>query len=161
MCGYTQAFEYQSSVCFVFAYSKTLLTLLRSEQLLHSDSQCIASCIKHTFSSLVWLDMFIIFNFMIVSTWFQRHKWELLERYPVLLLTRKTTDGFVVDCLCPWQMDMEDTKDALVTIKRIYEGLLNGNVHKCSCHISTQSRINLKRRNDRHLYSKAKLIFTL
>lgn len=63
---------------------------------------------------------------------FQLHKWELLERHPLLLLARRTTNGFLAECFCPWQMDAEDAKDALVTIKRIYERLLNGNVHPVS-----------------------------
>lgn len=66
-----------------------------------------------------------------VSILFQLHKWELLERHPILLLARRTTNGFSAECFCPWQMDTEDAKDALVTIKRIYESLLNGNIHKC------------------------------
>ncbi|GAA6232810.1 uncharacterized protein LOC108896317 isoform X2 [Lates japonicus] len=53
------------------------------------------------------------------------HKWELLERHPLLLLARRTTNGFLAECFCPWQMNAEDAKDALVTIKRIYESLLN------------------------------------
>ncbi|XP_040005046.1 flocculation protein FLO11-like isoform X3 [Xiphias gladius] len=53
------------------------------------------------------------------------HKWELLERHPMLLLARRTTNGFLAECFCPWQMNAQDTKDALVTIKRIYESLLN------------------------------------
>ncbi|XP_067426398.1 zinc finger protein 436-like isoform X1 [Thunnus thynnus] len=58
------------------------------------------------------------------------HKWELLERHPILLLARRTTNGFLAECFCPWQMDTEDAKDALVNIKKIYESLLYGNVHK-------------------------------
>ncbi|XP_041859857.1 uncharacterized protein LOC121651617 [Melanotaenia boesemani] len=53
------------------------------------------------------------------------HKWELLERHPVLLLARRTSSGFVAECLCPWPLDTEDARDALVTIKKIYESLLN------------------------------------
>ncbi|XP_040912700.1 uncharacterized protein LOC121194124 isoform X2 [Toxotes jaculatrix] len=53
------------------------------------------------------------------------HKWELLERHPMLLLARRTANGFLAECFCPWQMNAEDAKDALVTIKRIYERLLN------------------------------------
>ncbi|KAG7507890.1 hypothetical protein JOB18_048072 [Solea senegalensis] len=49
------------------------------------------------------------------------HKWELLERHPVLLLAKRTTGGFVAECFCLWQIDTEDAKDALATIKRIYE----------------------------------------
>ncbi|KAF4109770.1 hypothetical protein G5714_009022 [Onychostoma macrolepis] len=53
------------------------------------------------------------------------HKWELLERYPVLFLARRTSNGFSVECFCPWKMDTEDVQDAFVTIKRLYESLLN------------------------------------
>ncbi|XP_023268282.1 uncharacterized protein LOC111659534 [Seriola lalandi dorsalis] len=53
------------------------------------------------------------------------HKWELLERHPMLLLARRTANGFLAECFCPWQMNAEDGKDALATIKRIYESLLN------------------------------------
>ncbi|XP_051747502.1 uncharacterized protein LOC127511088 isoform X5 [Ctenopharyngodon idella] len=53
------------------------------------------------------------------------HKWDLLERYPVLLLARKTNKGFSAECFCPWQMNSEETQDAFVTIKRQYERLLN------------------------------------
>ncbi|KAM7386809.1 hypothetical protein PAMA_009437 [Pampus argenteus] len=53
------------------------------------------------------------------------HKWELLERHPILLLARRTASGFLAECFCPWQMDAEDAKDALVTIKKMYESLLN------------------------------------
>ncbi|KAK9976696.1 hypothetical protein ABG768_021901 [Culter alburnus] len=53
------------------------------------------------------------------------HKWDLLERYPVLLLARKTNKGFSAECFCPWQMNSEETQDACVTIKKQYERLLN------------------------------------
>ncbi|XP_062294913.1 uncharacterized protein LOC133999669 [Scomber scombrus] len=53
------------------------------------------------------------------------HKWDILERHPVLLLSRRTTNGFVTEYFCPWKMDTEDAKDAFVTIKKIYESLLN------------------------------------
>ncbi|XP_067248784.1 uncharacterized protein [Chanodichthys erythropterus] len=53
------------------------------------------------------------------------HKWDLLERYPVLLLARKTNKGFSAECFCPWQMNSEETQDACVTIKKQYESLLN------------------------------------
>ncbi|XP_067284391.1 uncharacterized protein [Pseudorasbora parva] len=53
------------------------------------------------------------------------HKWQLLERYPVLLLARRTSSGFSAECLCPWKMDTEDTQDAFLTIKRMYERLLD------------------------------------
>ncbi|KAM7372055.1 hypothetical protein PAMP_009250 [Pampus punctatissimus] len=53
------------------------------------------------------------------------HKWELLERHPILLLARRTTNGFLAECFCPWQMGTEDAKDALVAMKKIYESLLN------------------------------------
>ncbi|KAK7120512.1 hypothetical protein R3I94_020499 [Phoxinus phoxinus] len=53
------------------------------------------------------------------------HKWELLERFPLLLLARRTSNGFSAECFCPWKMDTEDTQDAFLTIKRLYESLLN------------------------------------
>ncbi|XP_073728513.1 uncharacterized protein [Misgurnus anguillicaudatus] len=53
------------------------------------------------------------------------HKWELLERYPVLLLARRTSNGFSAECFCPWKNETEDTQDAFLTIKRLYESLLN------------------------------------
>ncbi|KAK2917140.1 hypothetical protein Q8A67_001514 [Cirrhinus molitorella] len=53
------------------------------------------------------------------------HKWDLLERYPVLLLAKRTSNGFSAECFCPWKMDTEDAQDAFVTIKRLYESLLN------------------------------------
>lgn len=59
------------------------------------------------------------------------HKWEVLERYPALLLARRTSNGFTAECLCPWQMDTEEAKDAFDTIKSIYENLLNGDDKKC------------------------------
>ncbi|XP_065146139.1 uncharacterized protein [Paramisgurnus dabryanus] len=58
------------------------------------------------------------------------HKWEVLERYPALLLARRTSNGFTAECLCPWQMDTEEAKDAFDTIKSIYENLLNGDDKK-------------------------------
>ncbi|XP_034070861.1 mucin-2-like isoform X2 [Gymnodraco acuticeps] len=54
------------------------------------------------------------------------HKWKLLERHPILLLAKRGTNGFAADCLCPWQIETEDGNNALVTIKKIYENLLNG-----------------------------------
>ncbi|KTF88294.1 hypothetical protein cypCar_00048331, partial [Cyprinus carpio] len=53
------------------------------------------------------------------------HKWELLERFPVLLLARRTSNGFSAECFCPWKMGTEDSQDAFLTIKRVYESLLN------------------------------------
>jgi len=56
------------------------------------------------FISLTWyVSNFQFYDF--VSIWFQLHKWELLERYPVLLLARRTTGSFVAECHCPWQME--------------------------------------------------------
>ncbi|XP_056598573.1 uncharacterized protein LOC130417224 isoform X2 [Triplophysa dalaica] len=60
------------------------------------------------------------------ATYLLLHKWEILDRYPVTLLAKRTTHGFSAECLCPWQMDSEDVKDAFDKIKRIYESLLNG-----------------------------------
>ncbi|XP_057184560.1 uncharacterized protein LOC130551035 isoform X1 [Triplophysa rosa] len=60
------------------------------------------------------------------ATYLLLHKWEILDRYPVALLAKRTTRGFSAECLCPWQMDTEDVKDAFDKIKRIYESLLNG-----------------------------------
>ncbi|KAL3040783.1 hypothetical protein OYC64_011726 [Pagothenia borchgrevinki] len=56
------------------------------------------------------------------------HKWKFLERHPILLLAKRGTNGFAADCLCPWQIETEDGENALLTIKRIYESLLNGKV---------------------------------
>ncbi|XP_052406019.1 histone H3.v1 isoform X1 [Carassius gibelio] len=53
------------------------------------------------------------------------HKWELLERFPVLLLARRTSNGFSAECFCPWKTETEDTQDTFLTIKRSYESLLN------------------------------------
>ncbi|CAL8234695.1 unnamed protein product [Boreogadus saida] len=55
------------------------------------------------------------------STNLQLHKWELLERHPLLLLGRKTPEGFHAECLCPWELDSEDFNDAIDTIRKIYE----------------------------------------
>ncbi|KAM3622221.1 uncharacterized protein V6R79_022095 [Siganus canaliculatus] len=52
------------------------------------------------------------------------HKWELLEQHPVLLLAKKTADGFVAECISPCRMDSEEAEDAFATIKGIYESLL-------------------------------------
>ncbi|XP_051802482.1 uncharacterized protein LOC127533437 [Acanthochromis polyacanthus] len=53
------------------------------------------------------------------------HKWNLLDRHPVLFLAKKNAAGFVAECLCPRQMDTEEVKDAFDTMKGIYGGLLN------------------------------------
>ncbi|KAG7518027.1 hypothetical protein JOB18_022746 [Solea senegalensis] len=53
------------------------------------------------------------------------HKWNLLERHPVLLLAERTTDSFQAEVFCPWETDAGDAKDALDTLKMIYESVLN------------------------------------
>ncbi|XP_058505053.1 zinc finger protein 436-like isoform X2 [Solea solea] len=53
------------------------------------------------------------------------HKWNLLERHPVLLLGERTTDSFQAEVFCPWETDAGDAKDALDTLKMIYESVLN------------------------------------
>lgn len=63
-----------------------------------------------------------------LSILFQLRKWKLLDRHPVLLLARRTANGFLAECFCPWEMNTEGVKDALFKIKKIYENLLNGNV---------------------------------
>ncbi|KAF3836195.1 hypothetical protein F7725_028753 [Dissostichus mawsoni] len=54
------------------------------------------------------------------------HKWKMLDRRPILLLAKRGTNGFAADCICPWPIETEDGKNALITIKRIYESVLNG-----------------------------------
>ncbi|KAF3834420.1 hypothetical protein F7725_025624 [Dissostichus mawsoni] len=61
-----------------------------------------------------------------VSIVFQLHKWKMLDRRPILLLAKRGTNGFAADCICPWPIETEDGKNALITIKRIYESVLNG-----------------------------------
>ena len=72
--------------------------------------------------------MYTIFLVFFVSIVFQLHKWKCLERHPILLLAKRGTNDFAADCLCPWQIETEDGENALLTIKRIYESLLNGKV---------------------------------
>ncbi|RXN18987.1 RNA-directed DNA polymerase from mobile element jockey-like protein [Labeo rohita] len=64
-------------------------------------------------------------SMILTSEEHELHKWQLLERYPVLLLARRTSNGFSAECFCPWKMETEDAEDAFVTIKRLYESLLN------------------------------------
>ncbi|KAF3856922.1 hypothetical protein F7725_017645 [Dissostichus mawsoni] len=60
------------------------------------------------------------------STHLLLHKWKMLDRRPILLLAKRGTNGFAADCICPWPIETEDGKNALITIKRIYESVLNG-----------------------------------
>lgn len=71
--------------------------------------------------------MYVILCTVSVPNLFQFHKWKLLDRHPLLLLARKTANGFLAECFCPWEMNAEDVKDALFKIKTLYENL-NGNI---------------------------------
>ncbi|XP_059211352.1 uncharacterized protein LOC131989986 isoform X2 [Centropristis striata] len=53
------------------------------------------------------------------------HKWNQLDRHPILLLAKRTGKGFVAECLCPQPMPTQGARDALLTIQRIYESILN------------------------------------
>ncbi|RXN14662.1 RNA-directed DNA polymerase from mobile element jockey-like protein [Labeo rohita] len=64
-------------------------------------------------------------SMILTSEEHELHKWQLLERYPVLLLARRTSNVFSAECFCLWKMETEDAQDAFVTIKRLYESLLN------------------------------------
>ncbi|XP_029921615.1 zinc finger and SCAN domain-containing protein 2-like [Myripristis murdjan] len=69
------------------------------------------------------------------------HKWNLLERHPVLLLGKRIGQRFVAECLCPHEMNTAQEKNALLAIQRIYESLLNGDYQyghqRSTCHQST------------------------
>ncbi|TKS91149.1 hypothetical protein D9C73_025283 [Collichthys lucidus] len=56
------------------------------------------------------------------------HKWNLLERHPVLFLSKKTKNGIVAEFLCPRDIEAEEeeVEDSLATMQQIYEKLLNG-----------------------------------
>ncbi|KAG8003773.1 hypothetical protein GBF38_007746 [Nibea albiflora] len=60
------------------------------------------------------------------------HKWNLLERHPVLFLSKRTKNGIVAEFLCPWDIEAEEeeVEDSLATMQRIYEKLLNGNISR-------------------------------
>ncbi|KAJ8249428.1 hypothetical protein GJAV_G00234720, partial [Gymnothorax javanicus] len=54
------------------------------------------------------------------------HKWDLLERHPILLLAKRVGPCYVGECLCPREMNSPREKDALLAIQTIYETLING-----------------------------------
>ncbi|KAF3836191.1 hypothetical protein F7725_028749 [Dissostichus mawsoni] len=83
---------------------------------------------KHSVTKVYDATNLLNISCFFVSIVFQLHKWKLLERHPILLLAKRGTNGFAADCLCPWQIETEDGENALLTIKRIYESLLNGKV---------------------------------
>ncbi|XP_026053734.1 involucrin-like isoform X3 [Carassius auratus] len=74
------------------------------------------------------------------------HKWELLERFPVLLLARRTSNGFSAECFCPWKTETEDTQDTFLTIKRSYESLLNGLQVEENRKVKKQAKVEKRRR---------------
>ncbi|CAM4608587.1 unnamed protein product [Leuciscus chuanchicus] len=41
------------------------------------------------------------------------HKWALPERFPVLLLARRSSSGFSTECFCLWKTDTEHTHTRL------------------------------------------------
>ncbi|CAL9703623.1 unnamed protein product [Knipowitschia caucasica] len=53
------------------------------------------------------------------------HKWSVLERYPLLLLGKRIGQTFVAECLCPVEPSCPQEAEALATIKKIFESLLN------------------------------------
>ncbi|XP_030260610.1 flocculation protein FLO11-like isoform X2 [Sparus aurata] len=53
------------------------------------------------------------------------HKWELLERHPILFLGKKSGRGFVSEWLCPWYSENEIVKASIQAMEAIYGRLLN------------------------------------